>query len=122
VSAVSYVAAAHGSVRPTTTAPPPLVDIKVTMTDRAIRMSPKYAHRGDFGRFILVNVGKKPHAFTFGGTKRGMGVQTGFRATLKPREQKIFLLFLDYRGRITYYASLAADRKLSAMKGVFTIR
>ncbi len=106
---------------PRTTAPPPVVDVKVTITDAAIRMSPKRAFRGDFARFILVNVGKKPHTFTFGGSKRGAGVQTGFSKLLKPREQKILLLFLDYRGRITYYGSLAADRVKPGMKGVFII-
>jgi hypothetical protein len=112
---------AQSADRPQTTAPPPVVDIRVTMTDAAIRMSPKGAFRGDFARFILVNVGKKPHTFKFGGAKRGAGVQTGFSQPLKPRQQKILLLFLDYRGRITYYGSLAADRAKPAMKGVFTI-
>ena len=99
-----------------TTAPPPVVDVRVTITDSAIRMSPKGAFRGDFARFILVNAGKKPHTFTFGGAKRGAGVQTGFTQLLKPRQQKILLLFLDYRGRITYY-----DRANPTMKGIFTI-
>jgi hypothetical protein len=124
VSALALVGAAQraqSSRSPQTTAPPPVVDVRVTITDAAIRMSPKGAFRGDFARFILVNVGKKPHTFTFGGAKRGAGVQTGFRQPLKPRQQKILLLFLDYRGRITYYGSLAADRAKPAMKGVFTI-
>jgi hypothetical protein len=99
-----------------TTAPPPVVDVRVTITDSAIRMSPKGAFRGDFARFILVNAGKKPHTFTFGGAKRGAGVQTGFTQPLKPRQQKILLLFLDYRGRITYY-----DRAKPSVRGVFTI-
>ena len=88
----------------------------MTITDVAIKMSPKAALRGDFARFILVNAGKKPHTFTFGGAKRGAGVQTGFSQALKPRQQKILLLFLDYRGRITYY-----DRANPAIKGIFTI-
>jgi hypothetical protein len=127
VSAVSALALAgaaqraQSSARPETTAPPPVVDIRVTITDAAIRMSPKGAFRGDFARFILVNAGKKPHTFTFGGAKRGAGVQTGFTQPLKPRQQKILLLFLDYRGRITYYGSLAADRVKPAMRGIFTI-
>jgi hypothetical protein len=99
-----------------TTAPPPVVDVRVTITDSAIRMSPKGAFRGDFARFILVNAGKKPHTFTFGGAKRGAGVQTGFTQPLKPRQQKILLLFLDYRGRIAYY-----DRANPTRKGIFTI-
>jgi hypothetical protein len=108
---------AQSSARPRTTAPPPVVDVRVTITDAAIRMSPKLAYRGDFARFILVNTGKKAHTFTFGGAKRGAGVQTGFTQPLKPRQQKILLLFLDYRGRIAYY-----DRVNPAAKGIFTIR
>ncbi len=125
VSALALVGAAQraqSSARPQTTAPPSVVDVKVTITDAAIRMSPKRALRGELARFILVNVGKKPHTFTFGGSKRGAGVQTGFSQPLKPRQQKILLLFLDYRGRITYYGSLAADRTKPGMKGVFTVR
>jgi hypothetical protein len=120
VSALALVGAAQRAqslVRPETTAPPPVVDVRVTITDASIRMSPKLAYRGDFARFILVNAGKKPHTFTFGGAKRGAGVQTGFTQPLKPRQQKILLLFLDYRGRIAYY-----DRANPAAKGIFTIR
>jgi hypothetical protein len=110
-----------GSARPLTTAPPPVVDIRVTITDRAIIMSPKRASRGDYARFILVNSGRSPHTFTFGSGKRGTGVQTGFSKPLRPREQKILLLFLDYRGKVAYFGSLPADRLKPAMKGIFTI-
>jgi hypothetical protein len=125
VLAVALVPAAQGarqsSVRPQTTAPPPVVDIKVTITDTRIGLSPKGAHRGDYARFILLNVGNKAHTFTLGSTKRGTGVQTGFSKSLKPKEQKILLLFLDYRGQISYRGTLPADRSLPGMKGVFTI-
>jgi hypothetical protein len=121
ISALTLVGVAQSFGRPQTTAPPPVTDVKVTITDSVIRMSPKRAFRGDYGRFILVNVGKRPHTFKFGGAKRGAGVQTGFSAALKPGQQKILLLFLDYRGRIPYFGSLAADRALSGMRGVFTI-
>ncbi len=127
LSAVSTLALAgaagraQSSASPQTTAPPPLVDVKVTITDAAIRMTPKRAFRGDYARFVIVNVGKRAHTFTFGGKKRGAGVQTGFSQPLKPRQQKILLLFLDYRGGVPYYGSLAADRVKPGMKGVFTI-
>ena len=120
-AAVALVQGAQGLARPQTTAPPPVVDVKVTITDNAIRMTPKQAFRGDYARFILVNVGKKPHTFTFGAKKKGTGVQTGFTKPLRPNEQKILLLFLDYRGRVSYFGSLAADRSKAGMKGVFTI-
>ena len=121
VAAVALVLGAQSSARQQTTAPPPVVDIKVTITDRAINMTPKKAFRGDYARFILFNSGTKPHTFTFGSTKRGSGVQTGFSKPLRPKEQKILLLFLDYRGQVAYYGSLAADRSKPGMKGVFTI-
>jgi hypothetical protein len=125
VAAVAVVPAAQGaqqrSASPQTTAPPPVVDIKVTITDTRIGLTPKGAQRGDYARFILLNIGKKPHTFTLGGTKHGTGVQTGFSKLLKPKEQKILLLFLDYRGQIAYRGTLPADRSLPGMKGVFTI-
>jgi hypothetical protein len=126
LAAVALVPAAQGAAPqrfggPRTTAPPPVVDIKVTITDTRIGLTPKGAQRGDYARFILLNVGKKPHTFTLGGTKHGTGVQTGFSRLLKPKEQKILLLFLDYRGRIAYRGTLPADRSLPGMKGVFTI-
>jgi len=124
LAAVSATALAHGAssfARPQTTAPPPVVDVKVTITDNAITMVPKRAFRGDYARFILVNVGKKPHTFTFGAKTKGAGVQTGFTKPLRPNEQKILLLFLDYRGRVSYFGSLAADRVKAAMRGTFVI-
>jgi hypothetical protein len=121
IGAAALVQGGTGSARPQTTAPPPVVDIKVTITDRAITMRPKKAFRGDYARFILVNLGSKPHTFSFGAKKRGTGVQTGFVKPLKPKEQKILLLFLDYRGPVAYSSILAADRAKAAMRGVFTI-
>jgi hypothetical protein len=118
---VALVPAAQGSARPQTTAPPPVVNVKVTITDTRIGVTPKIAQRGDYARFILVNLGKQPHTFTLGTTKHGTGVQTGFSKALKPNEQKILLLFLDYRGRISYRGTLPADRSKPGMQGVFTI-
>jgi len=125
LAAVALVPAAQGAQQrfagPQTTAPPPVVDIKVTITDTRFALSPKFAHRGDYARFILLNTGKKAHTFTLGGAKAGAGVQTGFSKLLKPKEQKILLLFLDYRGQIAYRGTLPADRSLPGMKGFFTI-
>jgi hypothetical protein len=117
---LALVPAALGS-QPRTTAPPPVVDVRVTITDSAISMSPRSAVRGAFARFILINLGTKPHALTLGTAKRGTGKQTGFSSSLRPKQQKVLLLFLDYRGRLPYFGSLPADRTKSGMKGVFTI-
>ena len=73
------------------------------------------------GRFILVNVGKKPHTFVLGHERRGTGVQTGFKKALKPSQQSVLILFLDFRGEIPYRATLPADRNKPRMKGIFRI-
>jgi len=121
ISAVALVPAAQISAQPRTTAPPPVVSIKITITDTAIRMSPKRAQRGAMGRFILFNLGKKPHAFTLGHERRGTGTQTGFSRVVEPGRQSILILFLDYRGTLPYLGSLPADRAKARMKGTFTI-
>jgi hypothetical protein len=115
---VALVPAAQGAARPQTTAPPPVVNIRVLITDTGVFLSPKKAARGDYARFILTNAGNKPHTFTIGSAKRGTGVQAGFSRALKPKEQKILLLFLDYRGKVPYWAE---DRSKPRMKGILTI-
>lgn len=121
VSVVALVPAAQSSAHPQTTAPPPVVTVKVTITDSRIGVSPKSAIRGSYARFILLNIGKQPHTFTLGNGQRGKGVQTGFSKLLAPRQQKVLLLFLDYRGKVAYRGSLPADRSKPGMQGVFTI-
>jgi hypothetical protein len=120
-SIVAIVAVAQGSARPSTTAPPVVVPVKITITDSAIRMSPKVAVRGAVARFILVNRGTKPHTFLLGTLKHGTGKQTGFVKSLKPNEQSILVLFLDFRGTLPYTAPLPADRSKPKMKGIFRI-
>ena len=107
---VGLVQTAQSSVQPRTTAPPEVVTVKITISDTRIHMNPKVAPRGDIGRFILINIGKKPHTFALGHTKRGTGSQTGFTKSLKPSEQIILILFLDYRGELPYLGTLPADR------------
>lgn len=118
---VGQSAARPQTTAPQTTAPPQVWTIKITITDSAIRMSPKSAPRGDMGRFILVNAGKKRHAFSLGHLRHQTGSQTGFARTLNPGQQSILLLFLDYRGTLPYLATLPADRLKPAMKGTFKI-
>jgi hypothetical protein len=114
-------AAQQHSARPQTTAPPPLIDIKVTISDTGIVLSRKRAFRGDYARFTLHNVGKQAHAFSFGKGKRGTGVQTGFSKLVKPSQVATLLLFLDYRGKVSYGGTLPADRAKPGMNGIFTI-
>ena len=121
VSAVALVPAAQSADQPRTTAPPQVANIKITISDTGIRISPKSAQRGSMGRFIIVNVGKKPHTIVLGHERRGTGVQTGFSKSLKPSQQAVLLLFLDFRGLIPYRATLPADRSKPAMQGTFRI-
>jgi hypothetical protein len=122
VAVVALVPAAQSSAHHQTTAPPPVVTIKVTISDSRIGFSQKTAIRGSYARFILHNIGKQPHAFALGATRRGTGVQIGFSKFLKPSEHKLLLLFLDYRGKVSYHATLPADRSKPGMQGVFTIK
>jgi len=115
------VPAAQSADQPQTTAPPQVANIKITISDTGIRVSPKIAQRGSMGRFVLVNVGKKPHTIVLGHERRGTGVQTGFSKSLRPGQQAVLLLFLDFRGLVPYRATLPADRTKPAMQGTFRI-
>ena len=118
---MALVPAAQSADQPQTTAPPQVANIKITVSDTGIRFSPKIAQRGSMGRFVLVNVGKKPHTIVLGNERRGTGVQTGFSKSLRPSQQAVLLLFLDFRGLIPYRATLPADRSKPAMQGTFRI-
>jgi hypothetical protein len=64
------------------------------------------------------NVGKTIHSFTIGKqTARRTAARRAFTLTVKPRRQQILLLYLDYRGKLPYYA----DLNRSGARGVFTI-
>ena len=118
--AVALAPAAQSSVlRPTTTAPPPIVTIKITGSK--IAMIPKRAQRGVMARFVLINRGAKPHTFKLGHQRRGTATQTGFTKALKPSEQSIQIYYLDYRGKLPYLSPLPADLSKPGMKGIFTI-
>ena len=117
ISAVALVPAAQSADQPQTTAPPPVSNIKIIITDSGIKMSPKLAQRGSMGRFIIVNTGKKPHTFVLGHERRGTGVQTGFKKALKPNQQSVLILFLDFRGAIPYQAALAGRQEQAGHEG-----
>ena len=121
VSSVALVPAARSADRPQTTAPPPLSNIKVVITDSAITVSPKRVPRGSMGRFTLVNAGKKPHTFVLGHERRGAGVQIGFKKALRPRQRSVLILFLDVRGAIPYHSPLPADKHKPRMQGIFRV-
>ena len=111
---VGLVPTAQSAVQPRTTAPPEVVTVKITISDSRIGVHPKVAPRGAIGRFVLINIGKKPHTFALGHEKRGTGSQTGFTRSLKPNQQQILILFFDYRGVLPYSGTLPADRKSRA--------
>jgi hypothetical protein len=121
VVAVGAVLVSAGYARPETTAPSVFVNVRVTITNTRIALSRHDAPRGTYARFIIRNVGTRTHAFTLGTARRGTGRQSGFTRTLRPGTRKILLLFLDYRGRMSYSASLPADRAKPGMRGTFTI-
>jgi hypothetical protein len=126
--AVAFVPAAHGTVRaptsayPRTTDPIEFVTIDVKITDARIAVSPSSAPRGNYARFLVRNAGKKIHTFTLGRrTATGTNLQRGFTLTVKPRHQKILLLYLDYRGKLPYHTNIKAGLNRSGANGIFTI-
>jgi hypothetical protein len=120
-SVVALVPAAQSLARPDTTAPPPVVDVRITMTDSRFGVSPSKARRGSLARFILVNLGKKPHTFKLGTARQGTGAQTGFITAVPPGAQRVHIIFLDYRGKLPYAPALGPDKSKSGMHGDFTI-
>jgi hypothetical protein len=127
LSAALFVPAAlgitRGAARPNTTVPDVFLPIHVTITDTRISLDRKSANRGDEVRFTIRNSGTKSHNFTLGNkVKRGTGQQVGFSTTLKPKTEKQYLLFMDYRGPLPYRSVLKADRTKPGMRGTFHIR
>jgi hypothetical protein len=119
VFAVLLIPAAHG--QPQTTIPDVFVTVHVTITDSRISLSRHSAGRGDEVRFAMRNAGTTTHNFTLGTQKRQRGTQTGFSTTLKPKQQKLVLIYLDYRGLLPYHSIIKADLSKPGMKGIFKI-
>lgn len=118
VAALATVAVPAASA---TTSPNAFVTINVTMTDSKFVLARDSGPQGDDARFVIRDTGKKPHAFTLGNPKATSGHQPGISALVQPGHDKILIVYLDYRGPLTYYGSLAADRSNSHMRGVFTV-
>jgi hypothetical protein len=115
--------AAQGAARPVTTEPTEIIDVNVTLRDTGITVSPKSGERGTASRFLVRNVGKKPHTFTVGNDNdvvlHKAGLSTGI---IRPGSRlRVLLLFLDYRGKLTYRSIAPADRTNPRMRGYFTI-
>lgn len=125
VAVLAVVAQAQAGKRvlvaPRTTAPDLYVTVRVTMTDTKFTLSRHSGPRGADARFVIRNRSNKVHNFSIGTEKYDTGVQTGFSATVKPGQQKILVLFLDFRGKIPYHPGLRADRNKPGMKGTFDI-
>ncbi len=121
IASVALVPAAQSARQPGTTAPPPVSNIKVTITDTGITISPKLAQRGSMGRFILSTRARSRIRSCSGTSGAAPGVQTGFKKALKPSQQSVLILFLDFRGAIPYHSPLPADKTKPRMKGIFRI-
>ena len=108
--------------RQQTTAPTLFITVNVTLTDSKIILSQKVAPRGTSARFVIKNIGSKPHSFTLGSLQRGFGHQTGFDKIVRPNQPAdILVLYLDYRGKMPYYSKLSTDLKNGKMHGFFTV-
>lgn len=117
-SALLLVTAAPSLAYRQTTAAPPIVTIRVTVTDAAITMKPKSATRGSATIFLFSNRTTRSHTVVIGDTERGPGKTIGFAAKLPPNGQHRVVMFLDYRGSLRYSTINAAK---PSYKGIFRI-
>ncbi len=120
VSVLSLVpAAAAGTARPRTTEPTDIIDIRVTITDSRMRVSPTTIERGVVARFIVRNLGTRVHDFTFGDPSSPAGHVTS--GPLKRNGRKTILAFMDYRGTFPYQSTVKTDANKPGFKGRLTI-
>ncbi len=120
--ALSLVVAAPGFAGPHTTNAPPILTIKVTLTDHSITVRPNSAARGTNSIFILTNRGTKTRTWLLGDVARGPGKKIGFATILAPNQQKTIVMFLDYRGPLPYSSSPTPGATKGVLRGTFTIR
>ena len=102
---------------PRTTAPGVLVEVRVTISDTGVTLTPKTAPRSSDARFSIRNIGTKAHVFTLGSAHTRPGSPTGFSRAFPPNSHQSFVLLLLYRGTLPY----RVDGGHAGMKGVFTI-
>jgi hypothetical protein len=113
---IAAVLAPFSGATARTTSPAVLVNVHVTITDKGVIMKPKTAPRGSDARFVIQNIGKKPHSFTLG-TVRKAGLPTGFTRIFGPKSHAIFVLYLEYRGPLQY----EVDKGGKGLDGVFLV-
>jgi len=104
-----------------TTAPDYYVTIHVTLSDSKITLSRYSAPRGADAKFYVRNIGKQVHSFQLGKAKSGLGFQNGFHVDVKPGQQKLLILFLDYRTKVPFFSPQKADLHNPQMRGFFKI-
>jgi hypothetical protein len=117
-AALSLVLAAPSLARPQTTNAPAIVTIRVTVTDSAILMKPKFAVRGSTAIFLFSNHTTKSHTLVIGDTGRGAGKTIGFATKIAPNGQQRIVMFLDYRGALPYFSR---NSPKPSFKGIFRI-
>jgi hypothetical protein len=94
------VAGVGASLLPTasaTTAPNIIINVRVSVTDSAIKFSPKRARRGWGAHFIVTNTGKRPHRVDIGGL---------VTPVIQPGNKRRVSASLEERGRYPYRVTL----------------
>ena len=112
----------RGAARPNTTIPDVFLPVHVTDDGLAHLARPEERpsrRRGAFHDQERRDEDAQLHARHR--AKPGTGYQVGFSTTLKPKQEKVFLLFLDYRGALPYHSIIKADLKKPGMRGIFKI-
>jgi hypothetical protein len=112
------VLAADGSARPQTTNPGAYLTVRVTVTNKAITMSPTHARRGQTAIFLLSNLATSSRVFSLGDVSLTHHRGTGFAVKLARNEQKRVLLYLTYRGPLPAWLGTAGKTKVV---GVFRV-
>jgi hypothetical protein len=86
-----------------------LLQVNVTITDRAIHITEDSGLRGHVGEFHVVNASTKP---------RNLAVGTRHTDILKPGDEDKLIVDFTARGPIPYRVTLNCDPRLS---GTFTV-
>jgi hypothetical protein len=107
--------AADGSA---TTNPGAYFTVRVTITNKAVTMSPTQARRGQTAIFLLSNLATTSRVFAIGDVTLTRHRGTGFAVKLARNEQKRILLYLTYRGPLPAFLTVAGKNKVV---GVFRV-